>query len=56
MHKNRKILCENSLYQKQENLLFKQSATKLICILQGGKADLYLLKKKQNFDQINIKN
>ena len=56
MHKNRKILCENSQYQKQENLLFKQSATKLICILQGGKADLYLLKKEQNFDQNILQN
>ena len=30
--------------QKQENFLFKQLATKLICILQGGKVDLYLLR------------
>ena len=33
MNENQKILYENSLFQKQENLLLKQLATKLVLIL-----------------------
>ena len=44
MHKNQKILYENSYYEKQENVVLKQSATKLVCILYGGKVDLFLLR------------
>ena len=47
-----KILYENSLYQEQENLLIKQSATKLICILQGGEVDLYLLRISKSWTKI----
>ena len=37
-----KISYENSWYQKQEKLMLKHSATKLVCILYGGKIVQYL--------------
>ena len=33
MHKNHKILYENSYYKSEETVLLKQTATKLVCIM-----------------------
>ena len=53
--KMRKFFMKSCTTKKKENLLLKQSATKLVCILYGGKVELYLLEISKMLTKIILK-
>ena len=56
MHKIYKISYQNSYYKEQENVLLKQSITKLVYFLYERKFDLYLMKIGKKLTKIIGKN